>query len=241
MPISTTSRLLGALERVGAVRRDPASLRYSVGAGVLPWARVAQVGLVLHAELRQALEQLVAATDETAAAYVRQGKDRICIDVIHSSQAVHRVIPLGDISPLTSGTGGRAIAAYVTEAEQRDVGFGPHEIDKLRRVRAMGLNCGYGDRLAHSWSVSSPIKNERGEVTSSLAVTGPISRYRPSLFAELGPIVRAVALECSRRCGAPPDALREFTVPLMDLVVFGSLPSVDGVLPAPTHASEVAG
>ena len=224
MPISTTSRLLGALERAGAVRRDPASHRYSIGARVLNWARIAQMTLAVHQELRQALEQLVAATGETSAAYVRQGKDRICIDVIHSSQPVHRVIPLGDISPLTSGTGGRAIAAYLPEAEQRAVGFKPSEVEMLRRARAMGLNCGYGDRLKHSWSVSSPVKDERGEATAALAVTGPISRFRDTLFAELGPIVRSVALECSYRCGAPAEALREFSVPLTDPVVFGAPP-----------------
>jgi DNA-binding IclR family transcriptional regulator len=234
MPISTTSRLLGALDRAGAVRRDRASHRYSIGARVLPWARIAQMTLAVHQELRQSLEQLVAATGETSAAYVRQGKDRICIDVIHSSQPVHRVIPLGDISPLTSGTGGRAIAAYLTEAEQRAAGFETSEIELLRRVRAMGLNCGYGDRLKHSWSVSSPIKNERGEATSSLAVTGPISRFRDTLFAELGPIVRSAALECSRRCGAPPEALHEYSVPLTDLVVFGAPPP-----PAGTESSGV--
>src|SRR5436190_7175332 len=214
MPVSTTSRLLGALERVGAVRREPASHRYSIGAGVLPWARVAQRGLSTHVEARRLLEDLALVTGETAALYLRQGHDRICIDVVQSTQPVHRVIALGGVAPLNSGAAGRAIAAYLSEDEQLEVGFPPDQLEILRRTRALGLTCGYRDRLLDAWSAAAPIKDQRGDVTSALVVSGPMSRYNAELFAKVGPEVRMAALICSRRSGAPPEALHEFDASL---------------------------
>lgn len=220
MPVSTTSRVLGALERVGAVRRDPSSHRYSVGAGVLPWARVAQLELASHVEARPILEDLVAQIGETAALYLRQGHDRICIDVVQSTQLIHRVIPLGGVAPLSSGAAGRAIAAYLSEDEQLEVGFPQSQLEILRRTRALGLTCGYHDRLTDAWSIATPIKDHRGSVTSAIVVSGPMSRFHPKLFDELGPIVRRAGLLCSRRSGAPPEALLEFESPLADMPVF---------------------
>ena len=220
MPVSTTSRLLGALERVGAVRREPTSHRYSVGAGVLPWARVAQRELSTHVEARRILEDLSLATGETAALYLRQGHNRVCIDVVQSSQPIHRVIPLGGVAPLSSGAAGRAIAAYLPEEEQLEVGFPSDQLEILRRTRALGLTCGYRDRLADAWSVASPVKDHRGEVTSAIVVSGPMSRYHETLFEKIGPEVRMAALVCSRRSGAPPEAVHEFDAPLVDMPVF---------------------
>jgi DNA-binding IclR family transcriptional regulator len=220
MPVSTTSRLLGALERVGAVRREPASHRYSIGAGVLPWARVAQRELSTHAEARRVLEDLALVTGETAALYLRRGHDRVCIDVAQSPQPVHRVIPLGGVAPLSSGAAGRAIAAYLPEAEQLEIGFPPTRLELLRRTRALGLTCSFHDRLADVWSIAAPIKNHHGEVTSALVVSGPMSRYHDKLFEKIGPEVRMAALICSRRSGAPPEALSEFDAPLDDVPVY---------------------
>jgi IclR family KDG regulon transcriptional repressor len=227
MPVSTTSRLLAALERVGAVRRDAATLRYSVGAGVLPWARVAQLTLSVHQDVRQTLVQLAAATGETAAVYLQQGTSRICIDVVQSSQPVHRAIPLGEVAPLTSGAAGRTIASYLPEDGQRALGLDDASIDRLRQARQGGIVCAYRDRLKDAWAIASPLKNERGETVSALVLTGPVSRYRPTQFVEWGALVREAARACSVRAGAPPTALREFDGPLGDPVIFGTVPPHD--------------
>lgn len=224
MPVSTTSRLLGALERVGAVRREPSSHRYTVGAGVLPWARVAQLALSSHGEARRMLEELAMKTGETAALYFRQGRDRVCIDVVQSRQPVHHVLALGGVAPLAIGAPGRIIAAYLSEEEQLAVGFKPSQLEPLRRAARVGVTCSYGERLPDAWAVAAPIKDHYGEVVSSLVVTGPVSRYHPGLFEEIGAVVREAAFICSRRSGAPPEALREIEVPLHDLPVFGDVP-----------------
>jgi len=224
MPVSTTSRLLAALERVGAVRRDPATLRYSVGAGVLPWARIAQMTLSAHQEVRQALVRLAAATGETAAVYLRHGASRICIDVVQSPQPVHRAIPLGEVAPLTSGAAGRVIVGFLPDDEQRALGLSEADIARLRQARALGVVCAYRDRLKDAWAIASPLKDERGEAASALVLTGPVSRYRPALFSEYGALVREAARACSLRSGAPPAALRELEGALSAPVIFGAAP-----------------
>jgi len=224
MPVSTTSRLLAALERVGAVRRDAATLRYSIGAGVLPWARVAQLSLSAHQDIRQTLVHLAAATGETAAVYLQQGTSRICIDVVQSSQPVHRAIPLGEAALLTSGAAGRIIVSYLTDDEQRALGLDAASIEQLRQARQGGLVCAYRDRLKDAWAIASPLKNERGETVSALVLTGPVSRYRPTLFLAWGALVREAARACSVRAGAPPSSLREFDGPVCGPVIFGAVP-----------------
>jgi DNA-binding IclR family transcriptional regulator len=226
MPVSTASRLLAALERVGAVRRDAATLRYSVGAGVLPWARIAQLTLAAHQDVRQTLVELASATGETAAVYLHQGQGgtRICIDVVQSTQPVHRAIPLGEVAPLTSGAAGRVIVSYLPDAEQQALNLDVASMAQLREVRRLGLVCTYRDRLKDAWAIAAPLKNERGETAAALVLTGPISRYRPTLFLEWGALVREAARACSLRSGAPPATLRELDGPISNPVIFGAEP-----------------
>ena len=63
---STTSRLMGTLAASGIVERDPATRRYRLGPRLVGLAATAVARLPVVSQARPELEQLSAATSETA-------------------------------------------------------------------------------------------------------------------------------------------------------------------------------
>jgi DNA-binding IclR family transcriptional regulator len=221
MPLSTVNRLLSALEAAGAVQREHRGSRYAIGYRTLMWGAVAQASSTLQSLARPFLERLSESTGETAAVYLRQGQVRVCIDVVNSSQPVHRSIRLGEIAPLGVGAAGRVVAAYLPEEEQVALHIPIIERAVLRQVPRQAVVCTIRDRLKDAWALASPLKDSAGEVDAALVLTGPASRFHAGLFATYWPRMREDARALSEQRGAPATALAEYRAPASSPVVFG--------------------
>ncbi len=201
LPPTTTARLVAALERANVLQREPRGFRYAPGFRTMGWASVARASSSFPEIAHPHVRALSESTGETAALYVRQGHNRVCIDVVNSTQQVHRAIPLGEVAPLNQGAAGRVIAAYLPDEERQQLGFTRDDWDRLQKVPSFGLVCTVRDRLKDAWAAASPIHDAHGEVHSALLLTGPVSRWSPELFKRFGPSVRATAHEVEQRLG----------------------------------------
>jgi DNA-binding IclR family transcriptional regulator len=225
MPASTVTRLVSALEGGGVLRREDGGFRYTIGHRVLLWASIAKGSTNLHALAHPLLEDLRNQTGETAALYLRQGIVRVCLDVVQSSQQVHRALPLGEVAPLTMGAAGRSIAAYLPPEERQMLGFPSNELGALQRVPSFGgVVCSLRDRLKDAWAIAAPIHGADGGVSAALVVTGPISRFRNDLFGEYAPSVLRAARAVSEKLGCPPHMLGTAPADFTGIPIFGSGP-----------------
>jgi DNA-binding IclR family transcriptional regulator len=192
LPKSTTSRLVGALERQGLLQRDRATVR--PGPVLLRFAgRDDYAGIV--AASSGALDRLAAASGETVNVGVstpngiEQLDQRDSRHFIGSTNWVGRCVPhhctaLGKVF-LAAGTSKLPGAPLEQLAPRTIVEPDLLKID-LDQVRADGYATTVDELEPGLWAVAAPIHGAGGGVVAALSISGPSTRLRTGLLPELG-------------------------------------------------------
>jgi DNA-binding IclR family transcriptional regulator len=224
IPASTVTRLVSALEASGVLRRETRGFRYTIGHRVLTWASVARASTNLQTLAHPMLERLRDVTGESAAVLLRQGLNRVCLDVVQSNQEVHFAIPLGEIAPLTLGAASRCMAAYLSGDQQRALNLPSTELEQLEQIpQAGGLVCTISDRIKDAWALAAPIRDAEGTVIAALVVGGPTSRFNyHDVLQRYAPTLLEAARELSVMLGCPTDLLGNPPADFGRIPVFGS-------------------
>ncbi|HEY0415371.1 MAG TPA: IclR family transcriptional regulator [Gaiellaceae bacterium] len=190
LPKSTTSRLVGALERRGLVQRA-GDRRVAPGPVLLRFAhRDASGGLVeLAAPALRALSEL---TGETVNLGVPTP-----LGVEHLAQEDSRHFVggtnwVGRRVPYETTANGKVLRAYSAER--------PAE---LREVRRRGYAVAV-DELEHGLAaLAAPVFGAEGVAVAALSISGPTIRLTRDRIAELAPALLEQAALTSERLGAP--------------------------------------
>ena len=170
---ATAHRLAIALEVHGILRRDGRG-RFILGPRLVELGRIASDGFPLRDLARPSLEELVAATGESAQLYVRDGETRICVDAVESPHGLRTIVAVGAALPLDRGSAGRVLL---------------REASALRR----GWVESVGEREPGVASVSAPIIDDAGEIRAAVSVSGPITRTTKSPGTRYAQAVMAAA------------------------------------------------
>lgn len=166
---ATVHRLATALERHGMVRRTSDG-RFGLGYRLVSLARTIDGLEVLCDAARPHLRALSERSGESAQLYVRDGDDRICVDVAESAHGLRTIVPIGARLTLALGSAGRALT---------DPGG--------------GLTTSVGEREPGVASVSAPILDGRDEAVAAISVSGPIERMGEDAASRFGPLVLAAS------------------------------------------------
>jgi len=161
---STTLRLAGSLEYWGYLRRD-ADGNFRLGPTVLRLGSLYQGSFDLGQIVRPALKRLSEASGETAAFYVREGDDRVCLYRHHSKHPLRHHIEEGVRLPLDRGAGGHVLMAYTG---------GDSEVHG--QVRAAGYRVSFGERDPETAAVSVPVFGAGGAFAGALTLVGTRTR-----------------------------------------------------------------
>lgn len=197
----TAFRLLAGLSHRGVVVKDPVSSRYMLGPGLLRLVSGAVSGLASIATLgRHALSELALTTGETIAIHVQIGLERVCIQEVPSPQAIRYTSLVGSSAPLTVGSAGKVLLAFM-DAKERDRllplltegddfdGLG----SLLNEIHDHGYALSVAERVEGASAISIPVGSEH--LLMSLSVLGPTSRLTDeTLIGFLDPM-RAAAKE----------------------------------------------
>lgn len=169
---ATVHRLASALEAHGLVRRA-ADGRFALGYRVVALAHAVGDGLdVLRDLAKPHLRELSERSGESAQLYIRDGDERICVDVAESVHGLRTIVPVGARLTLRRGSAGTALTS-------------PED----------GLATSVGEREAGVASVSAPIVDERQCVVAAISVSGPIDRMTDDPGPTFGPLVLDAAAE----------------------------------------------
>ena len=145
---ATAHRLAVALEVHGLLARDPAG-RFTLGPRL--------TGLDLPALSRPALEALRDRTGESTQLYVRRGDLRLCVASLESPHGLRTIVPVGVSLPLHVGSAGKILRG---------------DPESLARGWAQSVE----ERERGVASVSAPVRDDSGEITAAVSVSGPIER-----------------------------------------------------------------
>lgn len=200
---STTSRLVVTLENFGYLRRDEKSLEYSLG------YRLANLGAICLAseDLRDIahpyLEALRNRFNESTGLYVLSKNHRVCLDRVSSTQAIHRVIEIGERLDMTVGASGRLLLAYQQpEFIQHYMVENPMvNVGVLAEIRKQGYAISRDERTAGIFSIATPIFDAQHCIKAALFISGPSFRVGEEMKDEMIEYLKAAANEISKKLG----------------------------------------
>jgi len=213
--ISTTSRLLGALERSGLVERDQETGRYCLGFKLLRLAQAVLDQTPLPEMANPFLARLMEATGETATLCVLHGEAAVVVARAECTSPLRSVAHVGDQGPLYCTAHGKALLAWLPAATvDRALDGGmprlteltittPWEMgEELDRIRARGYALDLGERQPGLVSIAAPVFDASGMVVATCGVSGSRERLADEAIPPLaGHVVEAARLLTSRLGG----------------------------------------
>jgi DNA-binding IclR family transcriptional regulator len=185
---------LRALEAEGFAVAAGGSGLYLIGPKFLHLAKLARSNHFLEQEVRPLLKELADATGETVTfnTYAPGATYSLCVIVEESPAPLHYAVEVGEVKPLHAGSSGRAILAYLSEAEIEAYieksglpAFTSRTItdpEKLRReltrIRKQGYAMSRGHRVDGAVAIVGSVFDSDGKIYASIVVTTPSYRFR---------------------------------------------------------------
>ncbi|MFP5474208.1 MAG: IclR family transcriptional regulator [Gammaproteobacteria bacterium] len=227
---STVLRLLGALEHGGFVRRLPDG-QYAIGPQPLRLAAVYQRSFQVGHVIEPLLEQLSAASGETASFYVRHGLQRVALFRVEPARSVRASVQVGQGYAIGQGASGKVLMAFGLQGEP-DL----PELPEADAIRAQFWATSWGERDPETASAAAPVFGVGGALQGVLAISGPRQRL------EQGDTMRTACrqvLEAARNATAALGGnVSGFTASLAALAVTGDTAHLSR---NPTNAQHLLG
>ena len=196
LPKSTTSRILGALERQGLIRRDRNSA-YLGGEVLLRYASTQNQDSALISRMRPVLESLATKTSESVNLAVPGADDLKLIDQVdakhllgatnwigrsvpYHASALGKVLLAFSAAPIPAGTLQTKTARTITSRATLN-----SELEKVRKAGYAIIDNELEDGLV---AVAAPVFGHDGNVVAAISISGPdarISREQLIKFGEL--------------------------------------------------------
>ncbi len=213
IPKTTAFRLLTTLEGRGFVERTQEGA-YRLGLRAVQLGQVAGTAMDLRRAAQPVLRRLHQFSEDTVNLAAWHARQVVYLDVLPSPRPLRFVEMPGTVAPLHATALGKAIAAYLPDAEVRallrEAGmakFTPDTIVKstrflqeIHRVRLRGFATDREEKDLGAACVAAPIFDAQG-VIGALSLSGPASRMDARRTAELVPVLLEAGAELSRHLG----------------------------------------
>jgi len=195
---STVLRLASSLERAGYLRRRHDGL-FTLGPALLRLGELYRASFDLGERVMPALRRLSRDTGESAAFYLRDGDERVCLYRVASTthRVLHYVTP-GTRFSLSTGASGQVLRAFADGAASLP--------PDLQEVRERGLAVSLADRKAETAAIAAPVfgvDTADGQVrlVGALSLAGPASRFTPDSIEKMAGSLTAEARSLSKALG----------------------------------------
>jgi DNA-binding IclR family transcriptional regulator len=213
---TTLFRILGTLQARGYVSRQPDGDRYRLSVRVLSLASALLQDLDIRHVARPSLEALCADTRELVHLVVLDRGEVVTVERVDGGQAVSPRSAIGARRPAYCTAAGKAILAYLPDAEVNEMlergmeSFTPRTITRpaallqqLAEVRERGYAWDGEEYLEGVRCVAAPVFGIEGKVAGSVSLAAPAMRTPWERLWQFGEQVHVAAEEISRRLGAP--------------------------------------
>lgn len=190
---STVLGVTSALERVGAIVRDPTTKRFTLGFTLFELGRLAHSRFDLKDVARPFMEALMEKTQTSVFLGIQNREHVTILDIVESRQDLKITAPTGATIPLLAGAVGKVFLAYMGEIQAKNLIFSkgltnytensmmdPHQyLSEIRLVRQRGYATDYEEYILGVRAVASPIEG-KGQLRSAIWAVG----FRASLNEE---------------------------------------------------------
>ncbi len=197
IPKSTTSRMLGALERQGLVRRDRAGA-FIAGGVLTQFARSQNHDSVLVARMHSVLEKLALSTGETSNLAVASNGEMKLIDQVDSHYLLGATNWIGKTIPYHASALGKVLLAYgaatiplgkLEKLTSKTITSRSRLFVELESVRKKGYAIIIDELEEGLVAVAAPIREEDGRVVGAISISGPSPRLTQRDLAKIGEVI----------------------------------------------------
>jgi DNA-binding IclR family transcriptional regulator len=194
-------RLLETLADEGFVFRDPQTRRFQLGVALVELGARAGRGLEVRRLALPAMRALMETAREAVCLAVRDRGDVVVIDRVEPPGLFVRVgYHVGFRHPLPVGAHGRALMAHMSAEDCEPLlRRHPQLGAEVEATRARGFAISADELERGAAGVAAAILDRAGRPIASIGIVAPSPRMPDP--AALGPRVRALAREVSRRLG----------------------------------------
>lgn len=137
------------------------------------------------------LARLSEETGESAALYIREGQQRVCLLRRDSAQSIRHTARIGDAMPIDKGAPGWVLLAFSGQSGE-----------PCETIRARGHHLTRGERDPQVASIAVPVFGPSDALFGALALTGPIARFSDQIAEEHLPHIKQAARSISHILGA---------------------------------------
>jgi DNA-binding IclR family transcriptional regulator len=204
---STLSGILSTLEHFELVRRDPQSLTFRLGVGLLDLSHALLSRLDLRQLAHSHLVELCAVSGETALLHAPGGGQPLIVDRAEPDRQLKVVAPVGLRMPAVAGSVAKAFLAELPQAESEALirskplpAFTPHSItdpdrflQELANVRRAGYATDDEEYLRGVRAASAVIRDRAGRAVGAISIAGVVDRVPIEQLQQLAARVRAAA------------------------------------------------
>jgi IclR family acetate operon transcriptional repressor len=212
LPKSTAARMLATLSHEGAVEQVPGETRYRLGPRIATLAEGVVPVRSLVSTCRPILEELAAATGETAGLSIAEGFVVHYVDQVGTSHQVQVRDWTGTRVPMHAVSSGLVFLAQLPPAAldgylARELeSFTPRTLttpdalrERLTQVRADGFAWVHEEFADGLSSVAAAVADASGSIAAAIHVHGPAYRFPAAREQEIGEVVLAGATRASER------------------------------------------
>lgn len=203
LPTASVFRITKALVDLGYLTRDPSSKRFSITNKFFLLGQPRSSQLSLSQCSIESMRDIRRVTQETTQLCCLIETEMVIIEQILAIHAFKYSGELGARCPVYSSAPGKALIAFLPEAEQAtlidQIEFkhftqttisSKQELrDELAQVRQQGWACDRAEGLEGIHCVAAPILDRHHYPVASITITGPSSRIPETEFATIGKIV----------------------------------------------------
>jgi DNA-binding IclR family transcriptional regulator len=220
LPRSTVHRLCQMMAREGVLTLDERSRLYQWGPRMMWIARAAYQTIQVRNVALPILRSITEACDETSILIVYDAtRHRVVFtDKIDCRQPVRYEPPMNVAIPAYAGASGKAILAFLPEAEiEKVIEMGlepltPRTITdpdrlraELREIRRRGYAVSYSERIPEACGIGAPVFDVHGLV-AELHVSIPEYRFTEEVKAKVVELLLEGAKQASWLMGLPEEA-----------------------------------
>ena len=197
IPKSTTSRMLGALERQGLVRRDRTGA-FIAGDVLTQFARSQNHDSVLVARMHSVLEKLALSTGETSNLAVSSNGEMRLIDQVDSHYLLGATNWVGKRIPYHASALGKILLAYgaaiipagkLERLTSKTITSRPRLLMELENVRKKGFAIIIDELEEGLVAVAAPIREDDGRVVGAVSISGPSARLTLRDLGKIGEVI----------------------------------------------------
>ncbi|MEI6461655.1 MAG: IclR family transcriptional regulator [Verrucomicrobiota bacterium] len=209
---ASAHRITGTLEEAGYLRREEVSRRYTLTRKLLLLSQPRGESRSLVAAAAEAMRAIQQHTGETTQLCCLADDRCVMIDQLASLHPFKYIVDLGCHAPLHCTAPGKAIIAFLPDAEQ-DALLSRLKLEKhtektivtkrdfateIERIRTQGYAFDKGEHFDGIHCVAAPILDQHGYAIGAVTIAGPSSRFPATSMAERGQFIREEANRISR-------------------------------------------